>query len=718
MGKYFELRPAKTETVSVSAQVGMLSSFLSIGKYSLLNMLLLQKRKYLSLEIASIEQKTRFFLHAPPELEGYFISQVLSQYPKTLVVENKVDPLFSVVKGKSTALATFRLAHSYNYPIKTYKAFTELPPLSAILGFLSKLHQGEAAFLQIVLRVVKQERFQQKIRSSMKSSDETGKEKTNPYNKLIQEKLSSPLLAAQIRLVFSGEDKTVLNSRLAEFAGAFGIYTLSEGNSFVYSRTKGIFRKPLFKKMIAREFYLFEPVLYLNLEELASLWHLPDEKFSKIKSINWGRTYISEAPDNLPISSQERDHGINYFARTEYRNREEIFGIRREDRRRHVYVIGKTGAGKSTLIANKAINDIRNGEGVAVIDPHGDLSEMILDYIPKRRINDVVYLDPTLSNSRAFSLNLFDKEGVEHTDVVASGIVSVFYKLYHHSWGPRLEYILRNTILTLLYYGDATFVDIPRLLTNKQFRNRVLEKLKSKDKVLVEFWENEYNKMSERLRTEAISSVLNKIGQFLASERIRHIVANKKSTFSFDEVMNEGKILILNLSQGKLGEDTTALLGAMFITKMQLTAMRRVALPEEKRRDFYLYVDEFQNFATSSFIKILSEARKYRLNLILANQYIGQVEEDIQKAIFGNVGTLITFVIGARDAVLFEKEFGKKYTANDLVSLGKFQILLKMAIDGLTSEPFLAVTLPLPSVKNNNRGKILNLVLERYYKKI
>ncbi len=723
---YLLLRPAKTEEVTPSAQVGLLSSFLNIGKKTLLDMLLLRKNKYLSLEMASINQKTSFYLHTDPELRSYFVSQVLSQYPKTLVLEQKEDPLYTVVKGKRTMLAYLRLTHGHNYPIKTFRAFQEIPPLSAVLGFMSKLKDGEAAFVQVLLRVPWSQDVQQKnIRSTMKMQTEEGKESSNPYSSVIQQKLASPLLESQIRLVFSSANGDDISNRLTELAGSFGIYTLSEGNSLLFRKHNGLMKKAFFKKIVERDFYILEPKLNLNLEEVASLWHLPDKKFEQLKGINWGKMYLSEAPEKLPAASLlqgealgEEKREVNFFGKTEWRNRDEIFGIKREDRRKHIYIIGKTGAGKSTLIANMAINDIRNGEGVAVIDPHGDLSEMILDFVPKRRLTDVVYLDPTLSEERAFSLNLFGREGAVHSDLVASGIVSVFYKLYGDSWGPRLEYILRNTIITLLYHGDSTFTDILRMLSDKKFRDKVVDKLGDQDKIMTEFWRNEFDKMTERLRVESIASIQNKVGQFVSSLRIRRILDSKQSTFSLDEIMNQGKILIVNLSQGKLGEDTTALLGAMFITKMQLTAMQRVNLPSDQRKDFYLYVDEFQNFATSSFIKILSEARKYKLNLILANQYVGQVEEDIQKAIFGNVGTLMTFVIGSSDAELFEKEFGRKFTAEDLVALGKFQVLLKMAIDGLTSEPFFATTLPLPSVRNNNRDKIIKQCLERYYKKV
>lgn len=717
-----KLRPAKTEEVTPEAQVGLLSSFLNIGKRSLSDALIFKPHRRLSLEIGSFEQKTSFYLSPPPELSGYFNSQLLSQYPKTLVETIKEDPLEKILGQYPTATGFLNLAHSFVFPLKSFREPQELPPLSAVLGFFAKIGEEEAAWYQLVLTVSNQDKIQRQIRNNLKTTNDEGQEVGSEYQGIIQKKLNTPLVKAQIRLVFGAKSLSHARERLAEMGGSFGIYTLSEANSLTFKTTGKLQAKGFNEALVNRSLYRWQPTLNLNLDETASLWHLPDKALEKIKLVDWGKTLLSEAPDNLPVAEiytdDQEKRQVNFFAQTDWRNHQAIFGLKREDRRKHVYIIGKTGSGKTTLIANKAINDIRNGEGVAVIDPHGDMCQMIMDYIPKRRVNDVIYLDPTLSADQAFSLNLFDDQGAAHTDVVASGIVSVFYKLYHHSWGPRLEYILRNSILSLLYYGEATFADIPLLLTNRDFRAKVVNSLESKDPVLTHFWRDEFEQMNDRLRVEAISPILNKVGQFLSSQRIRQIVGVKRSTFSLEEVMNHKKILLINLSQGKLGEDTTALLGAMFITKMQLTAMGRVGVSQEDRPDFYLYVDEFQNFATHSFIKILSEARKYRLNLILANQYIGQVDEDIQKAIFGNVGTLISFVVGAADSSHLEREFGGIFTSEDLVALGKYEILLKMTIDELTADPFLAKTLPLPSVRNDNREKILKLNLEKYYKKV
>ena len=347
--------------------------------------------------------------------------------------------------------------------------------------------------------------------------------------------------------------------------------------------------------------------------------------------------------------------------------------------------------------------------------PHGDLSEILLDYIPSYRINDVCYLNPA-DKEHPFSINILEVTNPAQAELVASGIVSIFYKLYSYSWGPRLEYILRNTLLTLTQVPNATLVDVVRILTHKNYRMGVVEKLT--DQVLQDFWTKEFEKMPDRLREEAINPILNKVGQFVSSPLIRGIIGQPHSTIDLEQIMNEGKILIVNLSQGRLGEDNSALLGAMIITKLQLAAMNRVNVPEEQRRDFYLYVDEFQNFATDSFIKILSEARKYRLNLCLANQYMAQIAEPVQKAILGNAGTLIAFLLGAEDAFILEKEFGEIFTQKNLVGLSNFQVIIKLAIDNLTSRPFFAYTLPLPKSVNQNREKVIKVSQERYSHRI
>lgn len=376
-----------------------------------------------------------------------------------------------------------------------------------------------------------------------------------------------------------------------------------------------------------------------------------------------------------------------------------------------MWAIGKTGTGKSTLIANLVIDDLKKGRGVAIIDPHGDLAETVLNYIPSNRINDVIYFNPS-DRERPVRLNVLEVKNKEQRELVVSGIVAIFNKLYGHSWGPRLEYILRNSLLTLSEYGDATLAEVPKLLTDRKFRDQVLERIE--DPVMKSFWLNEYNKLNERTQQEWIGSILNKVGQFVSSPMIRGILSSPKSSIDLEEIMNDGKILIANLSQGKVGEDNGALLGAMLITKLQLAAMNRVEIPESERRDFYLYVDEFQNFATTSFIKILSEARKYKLNLTMANQYMAQIPMDVSKAILGNAGSIVSFTIGADDARMIQKEFGDVFTDKDLVNLENFQIAVRLMVDSMSGRAFLARTLPLPASSNQNKDKVIRVARERW----
>ena len=379
-----------------------------------------------------------------------------------------------------------------------------------------------------------------------------------------------------------------------------------------------------------------------------------------------------------------------------------------------MYIVGKTGMGKTNLLENMAIQDIENGRGVCYIDPHGDTAEKLIKIIPSERINDVIYFNPADQNFPV-AFNVMEKVDPEYRHLVASGLVGVFKKIWADSWGPRLEYILRNAILALLEYPGSTLLGVTRILVDKRYRQRVVEKVT--DPVVKSFWVDEFTKWNERVLQEVISPIQNKVGQFISSSLIRNIVGQTKSSFDVRDVMDKQKILVMNLSKGRIGEDASALLGAMMITKIQLAAMGRVDIPEETRKDFYLYVDEFQNFATESFANILSEARKYRLNLVLANQYIAQIEEDgVRDSIFGNAGTIISFRVGAMDAEFLEKEFAPVFSANDLVNLPKYNIYLKLMIDGIAGDAFSAVTLPPVDIEKTkgNEEKIIKVSRERY----
>jgi CxxC-x17-CxxC domain-containing protein len=403
---------------------------------------------------------------------------------------------------------------------------------------------------------------------------------------------------------------------------------------------------------------------------------------------------------------------INFFGVTTFRNQRKKFGIKVDDRRRHMYVIGKTGMGKTLMLKNMAIQDIRNGSGLGFVDPHGEAAEELLDFIPSNRINDVVYFNPA-DIDYPIAFNIMEKVDVQHRHLVASGLMGVFKKIWPDVWSARMEYILNNSILALLESPDSTLLGVNRMMADQDYRKRVVEKVT--DPVVKSFWLNEFAKYNQRYEVEATAAIQNKIGQFISNPLVRNIIGQVKSNINMRKIMDEKKILIVNISKGRIGEDNSRLLGALLITKLQLAAMSRVDIPEEERKDFFLYVDEFQNFATESFTNILSEARKYRLALILGHQYIKQMEEPVRDSVFGNVGTIVSFRVGAEDADYLEKEFTPDFLAEDLVNLPKYNINLKLMIDGIAGSAFSAETLPpFSNLEESNTDKIIKASRERY----
>ncbi len=384
------------------------------------------------------------------------------------------------------------------------------------------------------------------------------------------------------------------------------------------------------------------------------------------------------------------DKKITFFAKTNFRNEVKKFGIRKKDRRYHMYLVGKTGMGKSTTISNMVFSDLKNDEGLCLLDPHGDLVENVLKNVPPDRKKDLIYFNPQ-DSKETLAFNPLEVKNPLEAHLIVSSIISVFKKIWYDSWGPRMEYILRNSLLTLTEFPNSTLFQLQQLLSDERFRKIMTDRVR--DDLLKIFWTTEFERYSERFRQEAIAPIQNKVGQFLSNSVLRRVISKPKSSFDFRKIMDEGKILLVNLSKGKIGEDSASLLGAMLIAKIGLTALSRQDIPEERRRDFYLYVDEFQSFATSSFVDILSEARKYRLNLILSNQYLGQIDEKIREAILGNVGTLVSFRLGAEDAKYLSEEFYPVFSRDDLVNLPAYEIYLKLMIDGKTSEPFSGETL-------------------------
>lgn len=669
------------------------------------------------LEFYNQGQTIYHFLTVPESRVEYITSQISACYPEVLVKRLEHNPLQEMEQPLPKKVGEMILSGPSYLPLLTYKEVTsETDPLSLVLSSLSKLADQESVLFQFQVRRVR-DSVKTSAYSMARDGVKTGETSVaHPHKDLINRKVTQPWYETRIHVLSQAPTQERADQIATSLVTALGSFQ-SEGNGLVWN-SPFLGKEKMISEVLGRKRGFRGPMnrQYLSSNELATLFHLPNKQLSAIRNIAWGKNLLGEPPEGLPTylnTPEELRNDINLFARAEFKNQSHIFGLRRVDRRRHVYVIGKSGTGKSTMLANMIINDLKHNEGVAVVDPHGDLIETVLNYIPRHRINDVILLDPADPHA-VVQLNLFEAGNIVHRELIASGIVAIFQKMYANSWGPRLEYILRNTLLTLLDQ-NAKLEDILRLLTDRNYRDRIVERLE--DPILRSFWIAEFDKMPDRLRADAISPILNKVGQFVTSPLIRNVVNATTSSFSVEEVMDQGKILLINVSQGKLGEDNASLLGAMLITKIQLAAMTRVYIEEEQRRDFYLYIDEFQNFATTSFVKILSEARKYRLNLILANQYIAQIPEEVRSAIFGNAGNMFSFILGADDAQHLFKEFGGKFSTDDLVSLARYQVIAKLLIDGQASSAFPAWTLPLATSRNQNKEKILKVSRERYARK-
>ncbi len=702
---WYQLIPYKSSEQKPEAMEQFITSVSGILTSDTIIHNILKQSKRLVLTIRVKNALIEFFIAFPPVIEQSVKAQLQISYPSASLKKSS-DPFLKNEEHSYKEYGYFKQRHPSMLSLHTYKTKNQ-DLLLPIIGELSKFSQDEVGLFEIILTSSGTFRYPQQQTSA----------EGHVVTPKLEYKSGKQALKASLRIYVSTQNKQKTHMQLLSLAGTFEGFTHERGN-------KLSFKKPLLfssKTLTGLARHTFTPFTSTTLspEEVASLFHLPDGTTQQVRNIYWGGEAFYDAPKDLPVAqnlTEQEKLEVNFFAKTQFKNSETIFGIKNGiDRRKHMYLIGKTGVGKSTLLANMAISDIRKGHGVAIIDPHGELSEILLDYIPSERINDVCYLDPS-NTERVFGLNPLEVKTGEQRELVASGVVSIFQKLYAFSWGPRLEYLLRNTILTLTQVPGSTMLDIPKLLTNDPYREAIVEKLD--DKILKDFWKHEYAQFSEKFRQEAISPVLNKIGQFLSVPTLRTILSFKHSTIDLESLMNDGKIVILNLSAGKIGEDMAALLGALFISKFQLAAMKRAHIKEDERKDFYLYVDEFQNFSTLSFVKILSEARKYKLNVILANQYMSQLSEDIQSAILGNIGSLISFTVGSTDAKVLEKEFGGMFSDKDLVSLEKFAIAVRLSIDGQMSQPFLATTLPLPTkTKNQQRNKVIKVSEETYTKK-
>lgn len=686
-------------------------------------------QEHISFEIAAIDQLIRFYVWVPKHLQNFVEGQIYAQYPTVQIREADEDYMRRPKAHEVVHTAELVVSDNEVLPIKTFQSF-EVDPLAGITATLAKLeNSNEEIWIQVVARPIADDwhRKASKYISDMKGggpnidlggfgyllkvfgalwAPPSESAKSAPAKELserdrtrigeIENKSNKLGYQVKIRIAYLGTDQTVAKLRMQAIVGTFKQFNSTNLNGF--RMAKASFKKEDLQPFVSR--FFMDRGFILNIEELASVFHLPHTNV-ETPSIVWATSKTAEPPAKLPIITGDpaQDEHISAFGLTNFRGMNHQFGLYRSDRSRHVYAIGQTGAGKSGLLELFALSDIYHNQGFAVIDPHGDLAVDIMRFIPSHRIQDVVYFNPA-DTAYPLGFNPMEVTDPNMKNNISSEIIGVLKRMFEFSWGPRLEYILRYTILALLDHPNTTMLDITRMLTDKKFREEVL--VSCTDAVVLNFWRIEFASWNEKFAAEAIAPILNKVGAFTANPIIRNIIGQPKSTFNIRQIMDDGKIFVVNLSKGLIGEDNAAILGSFLVTKIQLAAMSRSDIPNiEDRRPFYLYVDEFQNFATDSFATILSEARKYGLNLTVANQYVSQMNETVRDAVFGNVGTMISFRVSADDSPLLSKQFEPQFEPNDLLQMHNRNFIINMVIKGEKAPAFSATTLVLPQAQSD-----------------
>ena len=642
----------------------------------------LRPQEHITLEIVALPEDIRFYVSAPKKLQDMLEKQINGAYPDA---EIKVVPEYNLFSetGK-VAFAALRLRNAPYYPIKVYK---DLPtdPLSLITSALAKMQPQEAAAIQIVVMPTtsKWSSFGRKyIAKTKKNEADPEKAKFSVDAKTleaIENKCSKPGFETEIRIVVCSTSLEAANAHLANIKGTFEQFS-SSLNGF---KKRRIFLKTAFMYDFI---YRYQPMFrlgspsILNSEELATIFHLPN-KTVETPHIFW--IYAKRAPAPEKISTS----GL-YLGKSIYRGMERPVYLTDKDRRQHIYIIGKTGVGKSFLLKEMILQDIKDGKGVCFIDPH-DTIDQILPLIPPERAEDVIYFDPC-DYERPMGLNLLEANTEEQQHFIATSIIGLMYKLFDPYKtgivGPRFEHGIRNAMLTVMAEPGNTFVEVMRALTDSSFVQELLPKVK--DPIVRRYWTDQIAQTADFHKSEVLDYTVSKFGRFVTNKMIRNIIGQSKSAFDFREIMDQGKILFINLAKGKLGEENSNFLGLVLIPKILAASMSRQDIPAEQRRDFFLYVDEFQNFATPDFSTMLSEARKFKLNITVANQFIGQLEEEVKNAIFGNIGTLICFRVGVQDASYLQHEFQPVFTETDLINIDRYNAYMKTIVDNEPVPPF------------------------------
>ncbi len=698
--------------------------------------------EFVSFEIACVDKKISFYINCPKHLRELVEKQVSAQYPHAFIEEVRGYNPFQ--KGGEVLAAELKPAKKYYYPIRTYKSM-ESDPLNSLTNAMSKLDENEGAAIQFIVSpaeagwqskprhmalevqqgknptMVERNIFIKALVSLFSGFGSNffgrGQQQNQPNRndltgysspihltpmqqeivKKLEEKASRPGYKTNIRVVTSSAKPGNARLHLNNILSSFLQYNMPPFNGFVERHRD---QSDIIKDFIFR-IYRSYPLkkMLLNTEELASLWHLPTP-FIETPNIKWLLSKKAPPPLNMP------KEGI-LLGRNIYRGQETRVHIDSEDRMRHMYIIGRTGSGKTEIMKYMSVQDIKNGEGLCIIDPHGDFIEDVLPHVPKERAEDVILFEP-FDLERPMGLNMLEVRSEEEKDFAIQEMISIFYKLVTDPamLGPMFEHNMRNAMLTLMADEEhpGSLVEIPRIFTDTQFQKYKTAKLK--DPIVRAFWEKEMAKTSDFHKSEMLGYLISKVGRFVENSMMRNIVGQSKSAFNFRDVMDQKKILLVNLAKGKVGEINAKLLGLIIVSKLQMAALSRADIPESQRQNFYLYVDEFQNFITDAFAAILSEARKYRLGLIVAHQYLGQLEQqagaqgaaskDLRDAVFGNAGTMVAFRIGVEDSEIMAKEFSPTFSEFDLVNVDRFNAFIKLMINGTASKPFNMATYPLP----------------------
>lgn len=701
--------------IKIDAAEQLFSSFAAFhkgGRFSFLH-----PQPHLSFEIVGMPGDIRFYVNTPNKYKDFIEKQINGAYPdgEILEVDERIALKENFILGNDynifseqgrVAFASLKLKSSNYLPIKVFK---DLPtdPMSSITSVLAKMTEEEGAAIQILVAPAsgkwkKQGRAYLSKTKKTEANPETAKYSADSKElEGIENKIGKPGFETVIRIVVSSSTKESAEAHLGNIVNAFSQF----GGENSFTKNKHRIKKLFMSDFIYRFMPMRGQTSILTSEELATIFHFPNKAVST-PHIHWITSKRAPAPANIPTD------GL-FLGKSTYRGMSRPVYIQRDDRTRHMYVIGKTGVGKSEFLKDMILQDIRNGDGVCFIDPH-DTIDKILPLIPPERAEDVILFDPS-DTTRPMGLNMLEANSEEQKHYVVSSIVGLMYKLYDPNKtgiiGPRFEHAIRNAMLTVMSDQGNTFVEVVRALTDANFVQELLPRVS--DPIVRRYWTDQIAQTSDFHKSEVLDYIVSKFGRFVTNKMMRNIIGQSQSAFDFRRVMDEGKILLISLSKGKIGEENSSFLGLILIPKILVAAMSRQDIPEAQRRDFFLYVDEFQNFATPDFAQILSEARKYRLNLTVANQFIGQMDEEVKNAIFGNVGTLVSFRVGVTDANYLQHEYQPVFSEADLINVDRFHAYVKTIVNGEPVPPFsMDLTRDMAQEKAAENPRVAELIRE------